>query len=416
MIVLVECFLLVLVYLEYRINKTAITPVVILGGIYLMFIPMVNTIGVALGFRPLTDFCMAMFALFVFIVFLSGLLVGTFFGKNRNSVTYSIEERIVLKRDFIWLIFCIALVAYIISFVQVVGVYGINNTKSRAYGIFAHIGFISRCLLPVIVYYFVKFRKPKYIVGATINILVLIMFQGKYHLFIAIAATVAMFLVVYKQIKIGTIIKVVIIVFIIGMLLFASVYTIIPNILNGDTSFESMSVGLKFSFEHFFHYLFCPFISSNEYFEHPLYAGMENGLRTLLNPLDRLWQLVSGGGDYFDPVITLWPIINESGATGNVGGIFSESVLNVGYPIAIIYVFLIGIVSYYFIMQTLKKGKRIVTSLTLIGTIMMCFFCNYFTLLPNFECFVYSYLIDVLIIDNRLKFGGKVLIKEHRAR
>ena len=90
--------------------------------------------------------------------------------------------------------------------------------------------------------------------------------------------------------------------------------------------------------------------------------------------------------------------------------------LNVGYPIAIIYVFLIGIVSYYFIMQTLKKGKRIVTSLTLIGTIMMCFFCNYFTLLPNFECFVYSYLIDVLIIDNRLKFGGKVLIKEHRAR
>ena len=166
-----------------------------------------------------------------------------------------------------------------------------------------------------------------------------------------------------------------------------------------------MAKGIMFSSKHFFHYLFCPFICSNYFFSHPIYRTLEEGIRTNFNPLDTFWQQFFGNRSFFDPVITYWPVVDDLGTTANVGGLFSESVLNIGYPLSIVYVALIGSITYYFTMRCLLYGKRLVTFICISGTLMMSFFCNYFSLLPNIECIVYSYLVDVFILDNKFVFS-----------
>ena len=104
-------------------------------------------------------------------------------------------------------------------------------------------------------------------------------------------------------------------------------------------------------------------------------------------------------------------MVEESGLTAHVGGIFSESVLNIGYIPAILYVFLIGSIVYYFFINMIYNGKRIITYVYLLGMFMVCFFCNYFTLFPNLECFVYCYFMDVVLLDNTYIIGRRVLFQ-----
>ena len=404
MIIVAEILLGMLVYAEYKNYKVLATPVTILGGIYFLFILMINTFGRSLGFLKVKDYTIMSFTFFIFILFLSGCGFSIYY-RQRTKVAkisrFDLNAKLKKREKSIWYLFVFSLICYVISLLQVIQRYGINNTKSMAFGPFAHIGFLSRCLLPVILYYVIRTRKIKYIIGSIINIIALIMFQGKYHLYIPIAGFIILYLITKEKINLKKILVVVFIAFLVALILFVSVYTIIPNILASETSWDSMSEGIVFSTRHFFHYLFCPFICSNEYFANPIYRTLEEGIRTNFNPIDTLLQQFIGNRDFFSPVITMWPVVDELGTTANVGGLFSESVLNIGYPLSILYVGTIGVLVYYFTVRCLIRGKRIITMLCLSGTMMMSFFCNYFSLLPNIECFVYSYIFDLLFMDSK---------------
>lgn len=411
MIIICESFILSMIFFEYKKYRMATTPAILLGGVYLLFIPVINSIGSYLGFLPLTEKTIISFTMFLLVLFIGGQFWAIYYRSGKRYEPDFFSLSLLDKEKIIWRGYVVGLIAYVISLLQVIEQYGIENTKSNAFGIFAHIGFISRCFLPVIIYYAIKRKKIKYVFALIINITALIMFKGKYHIYIPVASFVVLYLITKKNIKISGIIKAVSLTFMIALMLFVSVYTIIPNILAGDTSLNEMKVGIQFSVKHFFHYFFCPFISSNEYFDNPCYSGISTGLRIVFNPIDRLYQWISGSRDYFDPAITLWPIIDTSGNTGNVGGIFSETVFNIGYLGTTIYVFFIGFFLYYFLSQTIYRGKRILSSTFLLGMLLVSFFCNYFTLLPNLECFIICYLADVCVLDNRFVLRNLKLFK-----
>lgn len=409
MIFLVEIMLGVIVLFEYRNYKIIATPTAVLGGVYFLFIPLINVFGKKLGFLKIEQRTMIWFTIFVFVLFLSGSVFSVYYNRclqNRNGERYDLDEKLMRKEGLIWWPFLFSLICYVISLLQVIQRYGLSNTKSNAFGPFAHIGFLSRCLLPFIMFYFLRTRKWRYLIAALVNVVALIMFQGKYHLYIPIAGFIVLFLVTRKNISIKKILLAVIGAFAAGIILFVSVYTIIPNVLAGDVSWDSMVGGIYYSVRHFFHYLFCPFICSNEYFANPVYRTMEEGVRTNFNAIDTLLQQFVGQREFFSPVITLWPRVDTLGTTANVGGLFSESVLNIGYFYSVLYVAGIGAFVYYFIVKCLLKGRRIVTAMCLAGTIMMSFFCNYFSLLPNIECLVYSYLFDVFLLDTKREIKG----------
>lgn len=405
MIILCESLIFSMIYFEYKKYRMVTTPTILLGGIYFLFIPVINIWGSYLGFLPLTEKTIISFTLFLLVLFVGGQFWSIYYRRSRGFDPNFFALVLLNKEKTIWMGYIVGLIAYVISLLQVIDRYGIENTKSNAFGIFAHIGFISRCFMPIIIYYTIKRKKIKYVIALTINIIALIMFKGKYHIYIPIASFVVLYLIMQKNIKITKIIKAILLTFISAMILFVSVYTIIPNILAGDTSLNEMKVGVQFSVKHFFHYFFCPFISSNEYFDNPCFAGMTTGLRVVFNPIDRLYQWISGSYDYFDPAITLWPVIDTYGNTGNVGGIFSETVFNIGYLGTTIYIFCVGFLLYYFLSKTIYRGKRILSSIFLLGMLLVSFFCNYFTLLPNLECFVICYLTDICILDNSFVLG-----------
>lgn len=410
-LILCEILLCTIVYFEYRKFKLIAAPVTILGGIYLLFMPLINLIGSKMGFISLTEKTIMLFTFFIFVLFCSGQVWVTYYTRNRKKVgSQYLKEKLFLHEKIIWKIYILSLVCYVISLLQVISRYGINDTKSHAYGPFAHIGFISRVLLPIILLYLIEKRKLKYIICVLVHFIALVMFKGKYHLYIPIGSFIILFFMLRQNIKITKVIKVVLISFVSALVFFISVYTIIPNIVAGGVSKSSMSAGILFSTKHFFHYLFCPFIASNEYFNNPLYRGVELGMKTNFNPLDVLYEQFLGNKKFFDPAISFWPIVDNLGSTGNVGGMFSESVLNIGYVGAICFVFGIGFIVYYFIIKTLVKGKRILTSICLAGMLMMSFFCNYFTLFANFECLVYCYILDIVIFDVKFKIGKNSII------
>lgn len=415
LILICELLIIGLIYIEYRRYKIAATPLIILSGIYVLLIPVINTVGVYLGFYKLEDKTILCFTIYILLVFLSGQFVNLVY-KNRNYMNIELwtSDFNNMERTM-WRIYLVGLTGYVISLIQVINIYGIDNTKSNAFGIFAHIGFISRCLFPLVLYYAIKKRKIKYFIAIAINILAMIAFKGKYHLYIAVAGFVVFFLITKRDINVLKLAKIVVIVFWAAILLFVSMYTIIPNILAGDTSFNSMFLGIQFSIRHFVHYIFCPFIAANGYFDKPCAMGIENGLRIVFNPFDRLFQWSTGNGDYYDPAIKWWPVIDIYGNTGNVGGIFAETVYNIGYLGTTIYIIVISIIVYHFLNKALFLGKRRITAIYLVGMLMVCFFCNYFSLLPNLECFVICYLVDVFILDNTLKIGEYVLFKRRKS-
>ena len=415
LILICELMIIGSIYIEYRRYKIAATPLIILSGIYVMFIPIINTVGVYLGFYKLEDKTILCFTIYILLIFLSGQFVNLGY-KNKKYMNIELwtSDFNNMERTM-WRIYLVGLTGYVISLIQVINKYGIDNTKSNAFGIFAHIGFISRCLFPLILYYAAKKRKIRYFIAIAINILAMIAFKGKYHLYIAVAGFVVLFLITKRDINILKLAKIVVAVFLAAIFLFVSVYTIIPNFLAGDTSFNSMFLGIQFSIRHFFHYIFCPFIAANEYFDKPCAMGIENGLRIVLNPFDRLFQWSMGNGDYYDPAIKWWPVIDIYGNTGNVGGIFAETVYNIGYLGTTIYIIVISIIVYHFLNKALFFGKRRITAIYLVGMLMVCFFCNYFSLLPNLECFLICYLVDVFILDNTLKIGEYVLFKRRKS-
>ena len=409
MIFAVELMLGAIVLFEYRNYKIVATPAVILGGVYFLFVPLINTVGVKLGFLKVTNTTMLWFTLFVFVLFVFGMPFSVYYNRcisKEGGERYDLYEKLDQKKSLIWWIYLFSLVCYVISLLQVISRYGINNTKSNAFGPFAHVGFLSRCLLPFIILYFLRTKKLKYLFAVLVNLVALVMFRGKYHLFIPIAGFIVLFLITKKNINIKKIILAVIGALLAGALLFISVYTVIPNLLAGETSWDVMSAGMQFSLKHFFHYLFCPFICSNAYFANPVYRTLEEGLRTNFNAIDVLREQFLGNRAFFGPEITFWAKVDEAGTTTNVGGLFSESVLNIGFVLSFLYVAVIGVVVYYFTIKCLLRGRRIVTAMCLAGTMMMSFFCNYFSLLPNIECLVYGYLFDVFLMDSRRRIKG----------
>lgn len=365
-----EAIIICLITYEYLSYKTLATPVVLLGGVYCFLVPLINIIGKDFGFYSINNFTIFMFTLFICIMFMPGFVIRKLFNKLSAC---SISDKLINKTNILLTIYTVSLVSYIINLIQVIIIYGVNDTKSHAFGIFAHIGMISRCLFPIIFWFYINTKNKLYLILMLLHLFSFVVFQGKYHIFMAVGGCIAIYLI-NNNVSIFKAIKVSIVSFVLGLFIFCSVYTIVPNILKGSFYTDTMINGLSFSVKHFFHYLFCPIIVSNEFFVMPAYNGLYNGLLIVFNPFQRLYTLIIQEFNYHSPVLDLWPMVDKYGASANVGGLFSETVLNIGYILSICYVFIISCIVYYFLFTTLFKKKMIVTSCYLLGMTIICFF------------------------------------------
>lgn len=408
-LILFDLIVALIMILEYRRTQMFVTPIITLGGIHIFLVTLINTIGLSFGFQIVSDKTILLFLMFICVMAFSGYFALDIRHVKPNAYVGSdvIENKLLRYEKIIFIIYLISLVSYIYNLFQVIRIYGIDNTKGHEFGIFAHIGMFSKILFPIIIFYFFKQKKLKYLIPLIVNILGLFIFKGKYQIFIPIVSCVIVLLFLKRNIKIKTVLITILISFILAILIFAAVYIIIPDLMNNSLNMSSLKAGIIFSVQHFFQYIFDPFICSNVFFENPAYNGYYNGFRYIFNPLDSLIQLITGSQDYYNPIINLWVIIDSRGIMGNVGGIFSESVLNIGYIFALLYIMFMTLYVYLIFGKTYCTGKYFLTTVFSLTLFSLSFFCDFFILFSNFECLVYCILIDLFVFNGNISYIKK---------
>ena len=399
--------------IEYKYYKTCITPFFIIGVIYLISVPVINVLGSRVGYNSITLQTIYMFLLFLLVIFIGDLFFKLKLrGSKKGKV--SVADIYIKRQKVIWYVFVFMLAGYILSFLQAMQRYGISDIKGKSSGVFGHMGIFCIAISPLIVLLYINTKKIKYLLSLCLLYILMVIFGGKTYIFISLVSGTLLILD-QKKVKFREILKIGILLAVIAIIIFLSIYTVIPILRSGNFAWKNIKDSVVESLQHVFYYFSAPFLCSNTYFCMPGAEGLEQGLRVLFAPFVSIYEAFLGSQNYPDIIMSEWATIAKEAhrTTSNVGGLFSEAVYRVGLPGALIYVF--GISGYVSFMYYLKrKGNYYHGSAALaIALIGLCFFCNYFTLLVVLEMIVYLFLMElvILILDKK-----KIVIKDWRIK
>lgn len=392
-----ELLILLIVFLDYRYYRTILTPIVILGTIYLAFSPIINLLSKFIDIFPITGLTMALTCSYLFVFFVPGIFYKyANMGKKpfEDHMFHSYKHKFEMYEDIIWMFFVFAVLCKVINLVQVIQIYGIGNTKRNEFGIFANIGYLAQILSPYIAYFGLKRKKLIYFFGLGIEFSVMILFELKGPIMITLIHMVLFYLILHQRITFKDGIKKGILLFSIGAILFISVYVFKP-ILSAESA-EEQREAFMYAVNQFTHYFFSPFICSNTYFLTPNGNIYEVGSRVILAPFVNLYELFSGTRNFADNIIHFWPMMSSTRGA-NVGGIFSESVYQVGYVNAVIYIFVLSFIINYFYHRMCIKGRLVNVTAYLLTLWGLCFFGNYFASFNTFQWLIYTIIVDEVI-------------------
>lgn len=388
----------ILLYMEYRIYKTCISPFFVIGIIYLVSVSTVRYVAPALGYYRLENKTIYLFLIYLSIIFFSDIFFKTVSKKNNREVFYTSEAIVIKQQKIIWYIFCVMLIGYTLSLLQSIEIYGIYNIKGKSGGIYGHMGLFAIAISPYIIYLLVKTKKIKYLISIGILYTIMILFGGKTYLFVSLLAS-SLFLYAEHTVKFKKMLKLGIIVGFIGVIFFLLIYAVVPCYQSQLLSLNALKSQIQEALEHMFYYFSAPFLCSNSYFDMPAYEGMSEGMKIMFSPVVSIYEAILGDRQYPYIIMTNWIQIGDLAhrTTSNVGGLFSESVFHIGYIGSFAYLFIICL--YENVLYYIKRQCSYfhASSAMAISILALCFFCNYFTLLVIIEMIVYLLIFETLL-------------------
>lgn len=102
-----EIVILMMIYYEYRRYRIAASPIVILGGIYFLFIPIINVLAPYLGFLKLSNQTILSFAFLLLILFGGGQMWPEFYRKIETVDMVAIQTKLKKKGKVYLVYICI---------------------------------------------------------------------------------------------------------------------------------------------------------------------------------------------------------------------------------------------------------------------------------------------------------------------
>ena len=403
MILVFELGTAILLLLEFLYYKTLITPFMIIGSVYFLCIPLINLLSLRVNIYPVSNFNMFCTLIFLLLIWAANILFKAYFCQKKFTNVEGIKRiknKIVSYKMIFVLLFIIGVLAYSFNLIQVIARYGINDTKNHAYGMAAHMGYMSLMLAPYITFYAIHMKKKLYYSGIIMLLMVLLLFQNKLPAIVLIIQCTIFNLMLSEDILAKDVLKKGVLILLAAFFIFIIVYSLKPVLLDRSMDFGT---AIQYSFERFTHYLFSGFVSSNEYYRMPSGNQYMSGTKVIFLPFITLYEELFGNKNFVDPVIQDWILIGNNSGT-NVGGLLSESVYQVGYFGAAIYIFLIGFMVCFFFNLSRRYQIYVNTSAYLITLIGLGFFCNFFVLFSTLEKLVYVIFFDTIIL---LKFPLK---------
>lgn len=393
MIFIFEMVLLILILYEYNTRKTMVTPICLLGSIYLIAMPTIYVLHTFMDIYTPTDFNLFMTLTFFVFVFIIGRAESVLYlGKRQNDLA-RYQAKILTHVGVIFFIFLIGLVFKGISFLQVLRLRGLGNMKRGEFGIFANLGYLAEITSPYVFHIGIKKRKVTCFVLIGIELLILILFEVKGSLLLVVLQMVLFHFMMEKKVSIGKTARKAIGLGFLAIAAFIVIYAYIPTFF-GNSSGKGI---IEKAFQEFVHYLFSPFICANGFFKLPAGNKYEEGYRVILNPFIALYERFIGQGNYPDIVIHEWPDMSQARGA-NVGGVFSESVYQIGYEYAFVYIGFIALIIYVFFNRYYYSGKTINGVAALLSRWVLCFFGNYFAPTTAFQVLIYCFILDYVLM------------------
>ena len=372
MLFVFEAVLFLIVYLKYLKTKTVLNPVVSFGVVYLIAVPLIFVLHFFTDLYVVSYTNMLFTLSFFFLIYIADTCSVFFVSCKENVSVNNYKNSVISAQKIIFFIFLCSLICKVINFVQVLQIRGITNMKRGEFGIFANLGFFAQILTPYILLIAIEKKKILYFLLIFVELGIITMFQLKGTLLIIIVQSVFFVLLFKTKITINSLLKIGIKLLLISLIVFLLLYSVLPNLINASSTRT-----LDMAFQEFVHYGTCPFLCSNEFYLTPEGNVYENGMRVIFNPIIALYEAISGNRNFPDTIIHYWPMMSKT-RPANVGGIFSETVYQVGYLGAFLYIFFL-LFTIAFVFYVYKKQKRYLWSCAyLLSLWSLCFFGNYF--------------------------------------
>ena len=369
-----------------------VTPICLLGIIYTVAFPLIFILNRFIDVFTPTDFNMMMTLAFFVMVFLLGRAVKRKHRDVRRGKPLQYIYKMDIHEQFIWFIFFIGMICKFINFRQVAEIRGLGNMKRGEFGVFANLGYLAQVTTPYIVYFGIKKKKLLNFVMVAAELVILTLFEVKGTLLITLLHVVLFNFLMDNRVTLGKMVKRGILLGAFGIIAFIAIYAYLPTIVgqaNGDNLVEM-------AFLEFVHYLFSPFVCANEYYLMPNGNIFEKGYRVIFNPIIALQERFFGNRNYPDTIIHYWARMSNA-RTSNVGGLFSETVYQVGYLYAFLYIAAIVLIIYLVFNRAYYKGKWVNGASAILSRWVLCFFANYMAPTTAFQIMIYCFVFDWLI-------------------
>lgn len=392
-VVLFDIVLILLIKIDIWNNKNQITPLTIIGGIYIILISINNwLISNIYQFNKISLITIKELFVFFLIIFVIDSIFGFFYRHlNKVDIGRSIRFR---NFHFVFFLFMIGVCAYSIQFVQLYLKYGLA-IKGMNNGILGHISSFAFILGPVIMELSLntKKRANKIIVGSMIFLVFFIsfLFGGKYVIFINLTYFLLYFILKRDcKFDIIKLLKIAIPLGLVGIICFVFLYYIIPQMTGQYKS------SIYFVFEHLFYYLLSPILGNDYAF---LNEGLGNNLIPFTVPIN-IWKALCGVSQYIN---NIHPFVFRIGPNQftNVAGLFGEVAYDLGINNAKIYICIIFIYINCALIIYRTKNKFYLSFCYSMATLAFCFFSNYFTVsgvvLPLILAIVFDLLSTIRI-------------------
>ncbi len=370
--------------------KTLVTPYNVLTLPFLLVITFVNTIGQDLGFYIITERSILLFALFTSTFWLGGFFF--LFETLRIPKKSEIKDLSNYKDSYYVIMLIIGIISGVISLISnwngVSGFFASDIENNYGKGLWGHLAIFGYPAIVMLMPKLIIEKKKWLILLFILFILLSIIYQSKSRLFIMLLGGILHYLLLSKKIfYLKKVLRQTTYTLVIGIAIFFSIYLASFYAMMGKENVGKDQIEFIIT-DRFLNYLVAPVISCSENFSRDEFYETEDIQRIFTVPynifaLFTFNDLSSPIRDGFTPVSNTFK--------DNAGTLLVYPFEAFGILGTIIFMFTLGMISYYIYMQALFKSKNILLFSVLMTSLLLGFFGFFYNLLFFYEILLWGY-------------------------
>ena len=381
---------------EYDRFRTFITPYIILTFPFLLVITFVNVVGYRLGYYLISDRSILIFTLFTTVLWLGGFFFH--FKPIKSFHEQPMADLRDNKESYFVIMLFIGIVAGVISLVTnwhgISGFFDSDVDNNFGKGLWGHLTIFGYPAIIMLMPTLIREKKKWLLLLFILFILLAIIYQSKTRLFFMILGGILHYLLISKRIyRLKKVVRQTAYFLVIAIAIFISIYLASFYALMGKENVGKEQVEFIIN-DRFLNYLVGPVISCSEDFARNDFYEPDDIRRFFTVPYN-IYSLIAFK-DLTSPVRDDFISVSNT-FKDNAGTLFIYPYDAFGIMGTIVFIFILGLISYLVYIQALLKAKNILLFAVLMTSLLLGFFGFFYHLLFFYEILLWGYFIPFLL-------------------